>query len=390
MAHSTRHPSGAKSPAKPKAKKPAKPAFPLRLHATGQWMKKIRGRCYYFGTDKDKALAEYTRVREDREAGRTPRDADPKSVTLLQLVNHFLTEQKTKRDSGEITPRTFNDYHKTGELILERMGKTLAVDQITPDDLMTFRRWLATKRNSTTLGNEVGRVRVVLNYAFQSGLVDHPVRFGNFKRPAKRVMRRIRAVRGERMFEPAELRAVIDKAGVQMRAMIHLAINAALGNNDCAKLEFRHLDFDSAWLSFPRPKTGIPRRCPLWPETIAALQAWLKKRKPPTDSAHDQLVFITKYRGPWSVETSTRNPLSAEFRKLLKDAKVTREGLSFYAIRHTLQTIGDETGDYLATRKIMGHADSSISDAYRERFPDDRLRKVTDHVRAWLFGKGAA
>lgn len=43
-------------------KKSAKPKFPLWIHATGQWAKKIRGRYHYFGIDKDAALKEYARV----------------------------------------------------------------------------------------------------------------------------------------------------------------------------------------------------------------------------------------------------------------------------------------------------------------------------------------
>jgi integrase len=61
----------------------------------------------------------------------------------------------------------------------------------------------------------------------------------------------------------------------------------------------------------------------------------------------------------------------------------------FYCLRHTHQTVGDESGDFVAVRTIMGHAFSGdISAVYRERVSDERLRKVTDHVRGWLFGPG--
>ena len=33
--------------------------FPLTLHKTGQFCKKIRGKLYYFGTDKQKAVQRY-------------------------------------------------------------------------------------------------------------------------------------------------------------------------------------------------------------------------------------------------------------------------------------------------------------------------------------------
>lgn len=63
------------------------------------------------------------------------------------------------------------------------------------------------------------------------------------------------------------------------------------------------------------------------------------------------------------------------------------DGLSPLSKHSVMERVADETGDYLAVKRIMGHADNSISDAYRERFPDERLRKVVDHVRGWLFGE---
>ena len=52
-----------------------KPRFPLWLHSgTGQWAKKIKGRVFYFGTNKDAALEEYIRVKDDQggEGGQSP------------------------------------------------------------------------------------------------------------------------------------------------------------------------------------------------------------------------------------------------------------------------------------------------------------------------------
>ena len=65
---------------------------------------------------------------------------------------------------------------------------------------------------------------------------------------------------------------------------------------------------------------------------------------------------------------------------------IHRDHLGFYALRHTFRTVADATKDFPAIRLIMGHADQSIDDVYREGIEDSRLVAVTDHVRQWLFG----
>jgi len=42
-----------------KSRKTRSDKFPLTLHKTGQFCKKIRGKLYYFGTDKKLALQRY-------------------------------------------------------------------------------------------------------------------------------------------------------------------------------------------------------------------------------------------------------------------------------------------------------------------------------------------
>ena len=69
------------------------------------------------------------------------------------------------------------------------------------------------------------------------------------------------------------------------------------------------------------------------------------------------------------------------------DALGIKGSRNFYALRHTVETIGGESKDQVAVKAIMGHVDNDISAAYRERISDARLRDVTDFVRAWLFAK---
>jgi integrase len=146
------------------------------------------------------------------------------------------------------------------------------------------------------------------------------------------------------------------------------------------------LDLRAGWIDFPRPKTAVERRCPLWPETVKAIRDALKKRPMPKQREHDKLVYLTKYGQPWAKDTST-SPVTQEFRKLLDKLKLHRPGLGFYAIRHTFETIAGGSLEQVAVNHIMGHADSSMSGVNRERIEDKRLVAVTEHVRQWLFPK---
>ncbi|QEG43758.1 hypothetical protein [Roseimaritima ulvae] len=46
--------------------------------------------------------------------------------------------------------------------------------------------------------------------------------------------------------------------------------------------------------------------------------------------------------------------------------------------------MADQKGDYIATKIMMGHADHSISDIYRQEFSKRRLMRVAKHVRKWF------
>jgi hypothetical protein len=93
-------------------------------HASGQWAKKIRGRLHYFGkwADWEAARNKYLNERDDLYAGRTPCNGD--GLTVKQLVNRFLTSKQRLVDSGEIQPRTFQDYYDDCERSAVRTNNT--------------------------------------------------------------------------------------------------------------------------------------------------------------------------------------------------------------------------------------------------------------------------
>jgi integrase len=131
--------------------------------------------------------------------------------------------------------------------------------------------------------------------------------------------------------------------------MILLGVNCGFGNTDCGTLPLSALNLATGWIDFPRPKTGISRRCCLWPETVAAIRDALASRQDTKDKANASLVFITKYGESWGKETSA-SPISAETRKLL-DALGINGSRNFYALRHTFETIGGESRDQVAASR---------------------------------------
>lgn len=375
-----------------KSEKPSKPYpdFPLFLHQTGQWAKKVRGKLHYFGTDADAALAKYLDQRDDLQAGRTPRvKAD--ELTVRELVNRFLTAKKALLESEELSPRTWRDYYATAETLVEAFGKTRAVADLAGDDFEKLRSSLAKTRGPVALGNAIQRVRSVFAFAWNENLIEKPIRFGaSFKKPSRKVIRKARQAAGSRMIEAEDLRKLITAARQPMRAMILLALNCGFGQSDIAGLPRAAIDLKASWIDFPRPKTAIPRRCPLWPETVTALSEALPLRPDAADKADDPLALLTRFGVAWvrlrdrgDKPATPIDSINLEFKKLLEANGAKHTG--FYSLRHVHRTVADGAKDQPAADFIMGHVANTMASAYRERIEDDRLKAVSDHVHKWLF-----
>jgi len=147
-----------------------------------------------------------------------------------------------------------------------------------------------------------------------------------------------------------------------------------------ALLPVRALDTKSGWLEYPRPKTGVERRIPLWSETLEAIKHATQNRP-----AGQKMMFFGKsgsgYNGkPLGVR------VYQESHRIFRKAGI--EGLTFYSLRRTFQTVAEGSLDMPAVQAIMGHAAAAddMAAIYRQGVNDERLRAVCEYVREWLFG----
>lgn len=269
-------------------------------------------------------------------------------------------------------------------------GKSRRVDDLNAEDFTAFRAELAKGRGPVALANEVRLSRILFKWALDSGMIDRPIRFGpDFKPPPKKILRQARMGSGKRTLSAEELRALIDSAGLPLRAMILLGINTGMGQTDLANLPTSAINLETGWLDYARIKTAIPRTCPLWPITVDVLRQAIGRRPMPKDPADETLVFLTKY-GNRFVRTNGNgtaiDSVALEFGKLLTRLEIKRRGLNFYKLRTTFRTVASGAKDVEAVDWIMGHANRTIGqEHYLESIDAKRLQDVVNHIHGWLF-----
>ena len=205
-------------------------------------------------------------------------------------------------------------------------------------------------------------------FVFANEQLDQNLRYKKpLQAPSKLSIRRKERERGKRLYEAAEIRKLVKAADPHLRAMILLGINCGFGPRDCCTMPTDAIDLKGGWHNYPRPKTEVDRRCPLWPETVRALKAVVGKRE----------AFNGRV---WS-----RHIVAREFTKLAKACKV--RNLGHYSLRRTFETVGGTAEvNQAVIDSIMGHSRNDMASVYRQKVFDAMLRKCTDHVRAWFLG----
>ncbi|MBX9681413.1 MAG: site-specific integrase [Gemmataceae bacterium] len=378
----------------------AKPTsrFPLTLHPTGRWVKKIRGKQIYFGKhdpDNAKASAQaaldlFKAERREWEAGRNPRQPTPVDtrLTVDELCRLFFHFKTGRVQTGELSPRSLAEYDRTCKRLVRVFGKTHVVETLGPADFARLREDIASKWGLVRLGNEIQRVRSVFTYAHTDCDLAQPIRFGQaFTRPSQHALDLLKAEaekEGRKMYSKEEILKFLDNATPRLRAMILLALNCGFGPVDLALLE--HGFIKDGWVTMPRSKTGRNRRARVWPETRQAIEDYRQHRAVPAEDGAEVLVFLTDNGLPFAREAHCTEitKLMAKLENKL-GTKLDRRGL--YNLRHTFRTVAEEHGDTKAAGIVMGHKSRDISEHYIHAFPARRLEALAEYVRNWLFAK---
>jgi hypothetical protein len=103
----------------------------LTLHKTGQYCKKIKGKLYYFGSDKKKALQRYLDEAAALHAGRSPTpDSTNANTTIFSLSNLYLEHQESKVQVKELTARHYDDQVNSLRVFVRFLGRHRRLNEI--------------------------------------------------------------------------------------------------------------------------------------------------------------------------------------------------------------------------------------------------------------------
>ncbi|MBL8820553.1 MAG: hypothetical protein JNL58_31305 [Planctomyces sp.] len=362
--------------------------FPLSWHkGVGQWMKKFRGKQIYFGADPQEALEAYLKQKDYLIAGVDP-PTENADISVRDLVNHYLVHREHDRDSkktstNHISDRTFAEYKDTGSVLVE-LWNHRSVSMLRPMDFATLRHRLDSG-SPDRLRRRMTNVRSIFKWGRSVGLIASDVRYGNeFDLADKSQLRKAKANRAEPILDAATIRTALEAAWPAMKAFILLGINCGFYSKDINDLKNSYLDGE--FIQFAREKTGIDRRCWLWPETREAIAAAKAPENP------EDRMFLSKRGKPLHVPHGLNRTdlVACNWTELKKQIGLTRPNSGFKCFRHTFRTEADGAKDPEAVRMVMGHTDGSVGEFYRHRFDDERLIAVAQYVRTWLFGDNKA
>jgi integrase len=150
------------------------------------------------------------------------------------------------------------------------------------------------------------------------------------------------------------------------------------------------LDGEIPYHDFRRVKNKRRRMAVLWPETVDAIQDYRSNHRDPIDPSERCLV-LSKTRRRYGVHGTVA--LLKSFNIILESMGERPRGASLGSLRHTYGTVVDLVPDQAMIDLTMGHTNKSLQKRVYSQLnlrELERLAKVADVVREWLYGNSEA
>lgn len=368
-----------------KKRKTRSDKFPLTLHKTGQYCKKIRGKTCYFGTDKQVAYQKYIGQASFLHLNQGNKPPIENGLSIKILCNMYLDYQESRVSSGEIKLRQFFDQTRLLRPYVKFCGANSLASNSSTFELQSYRKKLIQEaKAANTINNHISAVKAMFNWAQDNEVL------GSF--PNLKAIKKITSSKTDKhIFSDVEIKKLLGFANNNMKAMILLGLNCGFGCTDCSELKWQNIDFESARVHFARTKTGVDRNLPLWQETMESL-----KRLPivsdfifVTNQGNKYVRIVKKRCIDGTVKLLNYNSVSKEFSRLLKDTGIkTERGVGFYTLRRTAATLAARSGDPFAVQRLLGHADLKMASVYVQDV-SEQTDRVINNTRKLIIQDGS-
>jgi len=190
--------------------------------------------------------------------------------------------------------------------------------------------------------------------------------------------------------EEKEMQAVWDavdinsRTGVRDRALFLLTYNTGARASEVVNLELIDLRLDAAQVTL-HGKGNKDRSCPLWPETVAALEAYIKERQP--KSPETKQLFLNANGGPISRFGIRHVTRKYGVKAQAKQPTIEDKPLNPHRIRHTTAMHLLRAGnDINMVSYWLGHAHLNTTHVYVE-IDMETKRKMLEKTPAPQVGK---
>ena len=208
--------------------------------------------------------------KDDLLAGKTPR-TKPEGLVLRELLDRYVVAQRERVDGGEIAARPLSKSTTPAAASATCWTSTASSLTLAPT---TSPRCVGTSPKSgarpdwerSSTGSHF------FKFGYDSRLIDRPFRSARVQEAIGQDLAAESGQEGTTDFDAEQLRAIIDEAGRPGESDGAAGRQLRVWQRRLCQAANWRLDLQAGWVTFPRPKTGIQRRIPLWPETVAALR----------------------------------------------------------------------------------------------------------------------